>query len=793
MLPHLLILDADAAGLPGDQLTAFFLNSLVNGSIANASPEGFGFLAAIAHSSGGLSIFDMDLRETSICRWQTEIGRWLAGLQHAALQPVDNSSAGVTGLCKIPAHLHVSGVSFLTNVGSRSCAESALRPALDTFERQRPGCPLEILIVSSCSESQRPLMPSALIMLQAEFDLKPALLVDRIDVGAWISAFLASRQAVHVSLDLGRERDAVEVDDGDDLPSAHVSRKSSVLVCWGTPAILHEEHAADVPACVCHGLPLDSQHATHRHGGSRGTQSVDRCPISGLDLDSRDLKVMGCIGRYVWNGSLAAAASTTAPQTHAQGQEAVTAPSVLQAEARHGTNGMHLGHGPARPNVALRALSRVKLGELTLTTLFGHPWIVGPKPPHHAAATAPPGSGTPHEDALDHALQGMELSSDEELEVLGATLRGLSRALHTASEGLLLRCTSRDGFSTGHLANAQALLAPNLVLIPSGPPHHVLILKAVCAPTQLVPLPPVSDAPEDHLEDQMAREEARRQADGLARADRLLAQISLSDGFNPIFQSAGGTAVLLARCHASTTQPPTACHANHPASAPAPVAAPSLPTHHVGSASQPFDPRRHAPPQSQPATQPPRNYYHTSHVPPSMPMPMQADPYHPCFCDPLAAGGSSAAGSVCGGQQAARPWSSRQPPSHQQPAPRPAPTSALSRLQAIASRPLAPEARPGQQQLAPREPPPPQALPPQPMPLHGTSSLRGYVPPHAAPATGAPPAFGLDPAQHFGVDQDASSWLEHDMSAHNGSSGSNGAKPRTTKRKMQRIRVVGGD
>jgi hypothetical protein len=107
---------------------------------------------------------------------------------------------------------------------------------------------------------------------QAEFDLTvEALAATRLGASAWLARTLAARQRHQCTLRLHATRE-----DG------HGALPPPTLECDLLPALLAEEPAEALLACVCHGQPIDG-----RLGRSSTTRP--RCAVSSLDLDARDL------------------------------------------------------------------------------------------------------------------------------------------------------------------------------------------------------------------------------------------------------------------------------------------------------------------------------------------------------------------------------------------------------------------------------------------------------------------------------------------------------------------------
>ena len=206
------------------------------------------------------------------------------------------------------------------------------------------------------------------------------------------------------------------------------------------------------------------------------------------------------------------------------------------------------GRLTGRPLLALRVRSRIRLAELPLTSLYGQPWLLTGAVGGGASAGGRGGfdTGAGADSSLAAAVAA---ASEVRLETDASVLRGLSRELHARGEVLLCHGLHREGMHPHQPASMHPLLAAHLVLLPSGPPHEMLVLKSIGAPSQLVPLPP--PPPSDDVCDEEARQMA---AEGLARAASALSSLVLMEGFNPLVQCrGGGTAALLAHCCAAAT------------------------------------------------------------------------------------------------------------------------------------------------------------------------------------------------------------------------------------------------
>ena len=170
-----------------------------------------------------------------------------------------------------------------------------MRAALSVLERS--GQYLELCVVGD--PGQTATVPSDILLLQAEFDFEATALPDRLATNAWLATAVANRQLHELILDLQPAHEA-------GAPSTSITASASSLRCHLVPALLHEEVAEDVLACVCHRQPVDGRHV--QLARLAPTNRV-MCPVSNLELDARDLQRVGCVGRFLWpRGSLAAAA-----------------------------------------------------------------------------------------------------------------------------------------------------------------------------------------------------------------------------------------------------------------------------------------------------------------------------------------------------------------------------------------------------------------------------------------------------------------------------------------------------
>ena len=264
-----------------------------------------------------------------------------------------------------------------------------------------------------------------------EYNLQFSALQDAHAVRAWATAYHARRQSVNIDLSWGRG-----------------------LICLqALPSLLHEELATDVAACSCHGTPLDGSRRdgalVTEPGPARparaGAAPAQRCPISHLDLDRRDIQQVGFVSHFSWPRSLAANAAE------------IEAEVVVPADE---------GDATQPPHLTLAVVSRVRLHDLSFATLFGYPWEVS--------------------------------SVAEAIEDTGGTLRALAMRLHEAGEALLCRALSWRHFQPAHRlpSNMAALLHRHFVLLPQGAPHASLLLKCVGSAAQIVP--PIAPLAAEH-------------------------------------------------------------------------------------------------------------------------------------------------------------------------------------------------------------------------------------------------------------------------------------------------------
>lgn len=284
-----------------------------------------------------------------------------------------------------------------------------------------PGLDLELLVVPDGAASQPVSLGTNLILLQASFPLKVSLLDE--ETWDWSLRRLVERQRVHLDLELGAE----------------VS-----ISCTICPASLPLQPAYDLEACNCHSAilsppPLLSSSMQTAESESAGPK---RCPCSKLALDKQDLSRVTAVGRLVWPGPLA--------QFALGGRDA---PTRQSAWSLSGYNGLD---APQAWPVALEALSRIQLECLPLISLRGDPWILSA------------------DVASMNAQPGM--------------LASLARQLHESKQGLVCALRRRDSLRDhGRYGWMARLLAgvSRVVLLPQGPPHMMLLLKALSTTPQL--------------------------------------------------------------------------------------------------------------------------------------------------------------------------------------------------------------------------------------------------------------------------------------------------------------------
>lgn len=324
-------------------------------------------------------------------------------------------------------------------------------------------------------------LPTSVLRLQAEYNFSICSLGSAMDLSAWTNTRLAQRQAVSLLLRFG----------------------DTALPALATPSVLHQEQPADVRACACHAVPLESGRGVGPAlssgvvGMQRG-RGASRCPLSQLELDERDIQLIAHVGHFVWRGSLAQAAAEAG---------ADFAPALRDAS----------GAAAGAAHMELVVESRVRQADLDLGIVFGYPWYVTPA---EASGAEQELGGFPHQ--ADHDKQTR-------------TLRGLVASLQRAQEALLCRCTVRRHFEDAPRLppNVGSLLQSRFVLVPSSERHDVLLLKCVANAAQMVRPPP----PAEH------------EAEVSAEAAELLATTPLLGSFNPFFHCrGGGSAKVLALC-----------------------------------------------------------------------------------------------------------------------------------------------------------------------------------------------------------------------------------------------------
>ena len=520
-------------------------------------PERFPVIAVAERGSGGahLTQLVLDPRQPSLDAWAAELSRILAsaGATHGATGP--STTPCINALTTGTAAALPARVVFCTTATSSSCAEATLRHVLPLLERQ--GRELELLLVDRAAPSgthtASSLLPDALVLLQAELAFSATALPDRLAASAWVAERLAQGQTIGLS---------VALVDG------------SELKCALLPSLLHEDVCTDALACVCHDEPLDGRHVALTRHLAAAMMRQPLCPVTNLALDRRDVRCVGCAGRFLWRRGASFASSAAALDDDPTNVLRIHEPLVP-------ADGL-----PARPRLDVRAMGRVSLSQLELASLYGHAWRLIPA---SSTTTDAPTRGA---NAEDHATL---------LDEHAALLHALASQLHDASDALLCRVVHRHAFAATALEplNSRTLLAPSVVLLPTGPPYHSLLLKAVGSPAQQVPLPRALSA--SGATDPM---EAERAASAAAHAAQLLGSIERVEHFNPLHHCAEGASALLARCCASHSNPSTTA---------APATA--VPTGHASR----HPPAAHPPlacmaPQP-PAPPPPRQHPHSFHQP----------------------------------------------------------------------------------------------------------------------------------------------------------------------------------
>lgn len=545
--------------------------------------------------------------ERNLHAWASELSRLLNA--HAATPTNTSGDApGISSLMHpfLPELTSADRITFVTTLGGRSCAEAALRPALEMLESRHQH--LELLLVGNHEGSgsvgvgringgseRRSLNPGSvpheLILLQSEYDFTACVINDRFAASAWIASALAERQAVDLTVDLqprsdSRIRRSSGRSDGADTCDRDGDRVA--LRCALLPSLLNEEIVSDALACVCHGVPLDAGHCSHHRrnlprdhsrpvaGAAKRARSTadarsgaDRlvCPTSQLELDRCDVKCVGVAGRLLWPcGSLAAYSSSSGSET-GDGGTGNGCVHVLRVEAtgNGGGDGEATRSAKRPPSMRLRALSRVLLGDLDLPSIFGYAWRLAP--PLISGGGGDVGNARGGSDASEpgEGGEGDEGAESVEQDEWGQALllRGLAMQLHSDGHALLCECVERERFGHGGgaqslAANVLSLLAPNLLLLPSGPPHHCLHLKAVASPAQIVPPPPSLLAAN-------VKHDGRRLAEAAARAriSQALAAVQLCGSFNPLRHcTRGATALIAATCSDGVVGPTATSYAD---------------------------------------------------------------------------------------------------------------------------------------------------------------------------------------------------------------------------------------
>jgi hypothetical protein len=261
---------------------------------------------------------------------------------------------------------------------------------------------------------------------QANFPLKVSLLDE--ESWDWSLRRLVERQRVYLGLDLGAELS---------------------IACALCPASLPLQPAHDLEACNCHSailsppplLSVAMQPAASEVAGPK------RCPCSKLALDKQDLSKVTAVGPLVWPGLLAyfTQGGHEAPPRNF----APWAPPVYP--------GLESPHGDSQSwHASLEALNRIPLKSLPLISLRGDPWILS--------------------------------ADDTSMNAQPGVLSSLARQLHESKQGLVCALRGRDAFRDegryGWMARSLAGLS-RVILLPQGPPHTILLLKALSTTPQL--------------------------------------------------------------------------------------------------------------------------------------------------------------------------------------------------------------------------------------------------------------------------------------------------------------------
>ena len=421
----------------------------------------------------GLRLFTLPEDERRVLQWTNQVDRVIECIRQA--EPC--AEPGVLSLFNFSR----SSMCYIAPATSPSTTESLLRSVLEARSASSPSGMLEmVLLPGDLSVDRRAsALPTSVLRLQGEYNFSICSLGSALALSVWTNTRLAQRQAVSLLLRFG----------------------DTALPALAMPSVLHQEQSADVRACACHAVPLESGRGVGPAlssgvvGMQRG-RGASRCPLSQLELDERDIQLIAHVGHFVWRGSLAQAAAEA-------GADFAPAPQVDAG----GVSGC--------AHMELVVESRVRQADLDLGIIFGYPWYVSP-----VEAPGAEVSGFPHQG--DHEKQTR-------------TLRGLVLSLQRTQEVLLCRCTERRHFEDASRlpSNVGSLLQSRFVLVPSSERHDVLLLKCIASAAQMVRPPPP----------------AEQETEVSAEAAGLLATTPLLESFNPFFHCrGGGSAKVLALC-----------------------------------------------------------------------------------------------------------------------------------------------------------------------------------------------------------------------------------------------------
>ena len=264
----------------------------------------------------------------------------------------------------------------------------------------------------------------------------------------------------------------------------------STLRTTATPALLHQEPATDIRACVCHSAPLDGGRGLGPSMQESSGTHQPRCPLSKLELDSSDIHRVGAVGHFFASDSLASTAAEVGADCH------FGFGSGGDAGGGGGGRGSGVGRG-----LRLEVLQRVRLADVTLSSVFGSPWLV----------------------------ETQSVTDAEEADAV----RAVAEQLHSSGEALLCRCVLRERFEDERSlpVNMRSLLAPTFLLLPQEPAGSPLLLKCVSTASQQLPRA------------SMRTDGAPKQAQ--TRAAQLLGAVDVKSDFNPLVNccTSGGAEV----------------------------------------------------------------------------------------------------------------------------------------------------------------------------------------------------------------------------------------------------------